>query len=39
MSRDKFYWLNEASVKMLDDKYLVGDTTPKERVRQISDRA
>lgn len=38
-NRDKFYWLNEASVKMLNDKYLVGDTTPKDRVRQISDRA
>ena len=39
MKEDKFYWLNEASVKMLEDKYLVGGTTPKERVRQIADKA
>lgn len=36
---EKWYWLNEDSVKFLQRGYLVGDTTPKERVRQVSDRA
>jgi len=39
MKEERFYWLNEASVKMLKDKYLVAGTEPVARVKEISDRA
>lgn len=35
----KFYWLNEDSRTFLSRGYLVGDTTPEERVRQIATHA
>jgi ribonucleoside-diphosphate reductase alpha chain len=35
----KFYWLNENSQKFLKDGYLLPGVTPKERIKQISNRA
>lgn len=34
-----FKWLNENSRKFLASGYLTGDTTPEERIREISQRA
>ena len=36
---EDFYWLNEDSVTFLSRGYLEEGVTPKERIRQISDRA
>lgn len=37
--REDFYWLNEDSVTFLNRGYLQEGTLPKERIKQISDRA
>ena len=34
-----FYWLNEDSKKFLREGYLLEDTEPKERIREIAERA
>ena len=37
--REPFYWLNEASVLYLERGYLLSDTSPKTRIRNIADNA
>lgn len=37
--REDFYWLNEASIKMLKDKYLQEGVEPLDRIKQIADNA
>ncbi len=34
-----FYWLNEDSKEFLREGYLLEDTSPKERIREIAERA
>ena len=36
---EPFYWLNEDSKEFLREGYLVGDTEPKERIREIAENA
>ena len=36
---EPFYWLNEDSKEFLREGYLVGDTEPKQRIREIAENA
>lgn len=36
---EPFYWLNEDSKQFLRNGYLVGDTEPRERIREIAENA
>jgi ribonucleoside-diphosphate reductase alpha chain len=38
-TKQKYYWLNEDSIKFLEAGYLEEGTTPKQRVKQIADNA
>jgi len=37
--QESFYWLNEDSKEFLREGYLLEDTGPKERIREIAERA
>ena len=39
MTREKYYWLNEDSVKFLEKGYLKEGQTPLERIKEIADAA
>lgn len=38
-TKQKYYWLNEDSIKFLEAGYLEEGTAPKERIKQIADNA
>lgn len=37
--REPWHWLNDDSVEFLNEGYLLEDVTPKQRIRQIAERA